>query len=144
MRTKNNAGIVSTIDRQIRELIRRRKQVAALEIRKQRFEARVERLQAKIDSILGGEVAAPAAASYVAHAAPRAGGSKRSPRGALTASIAKVLTKSGKALSVGEITAKLEAMGVKTAAKNLSKNVSNTLYTNKRFRRAERGRFTVA
>ena len=132
---------MSSIDRQIRNLIRRRKIVARLEARRAKIEARLARLQGRIHVLAAG---ASAFAHHLANPPKPGRRRKRSPRGAMTAAVAEVLAKAGKPLSVGEITAKLQAKGVTSASTNLAKTVSNTLYTNKRFKRAERGRFVVA
>ena len=122
----------------------------ALQIRTKidKLEAIINRLHKQLQDILGSETVKPKAVRRKRRKVKAQGKVKLVKRvknegGGLKESLVKVLTQAGKPLHIDEILKDLKAVGHKTVAKDIKKQVGVRLYTGKEFLKTAPGIFTL-
>ena len=125
----------------------------ALQIRTKidKLEAIINRLHKQLQDILGSETVKPKAVRRKRRKVKAHGKVKlvklvkrvKNEGGGLKESLVKVLTQAGKPLHIDEILKDLKAVGHKTVAKDIKKQVGVRLYTGKEFLKTAPGIFTL-
>ena len=125
----------------------------ALQIRTKidKLEAIINRLHKQLQDILGSETVKPKAVRRKRRKVKAQGKVKlvklvkrvKNEGGGLKESLVKVLTQAGKPLHIDEILKDLKAVGHKTVAKDIKKQVGVRLYTGKEFLKTAPGIFTL-
>ena len=125
----------------------------ALQIRTKidKLEAIINRLHKQLQDILGSETVKPKAVRRKRRKVKAQGKVKlvklvkrvKNEGGGLKESLVKVLTQAGKPLHIDEILKDLKAVGHKTVAKDIKKQVGVRLYTCKEFLKTAPGTFTL-
>jgi len=130
-----------------RELAKKQQRVERLQAERSKIVRKLEAVDRELSSLSGeGVVAKPAAKPAAAGGGkPKAvAGRKRGRKATLTDAILKVLSGSGKPLSVSEIAEGLKALRFKTRSKNLPNLVREALTRVKGVKRVARGIYTTA
>lgn len=137
---KRALSSVSVSDLQA-EISRRKKRVHTLVRKRNRLVQQLQQIDSEIEAEGGAEFVkmAPARGNG---AGRRAGGGKRPRNDAnLADSMVEVLT--GKTMGVTELSEAVQKAGYKTTSPNFRTIVNQTLIKDKRFKRVERGQYTV-
>ena len=116
-----------------------------------KLEAIINRLHNQLQDILGSETVKPKAVRRKRRKVKAQGKVKlvklvkriKNEGGGLKESLVKVLTQAGKPLHIDEILKDLKAVGHKTVAKDIKKQVGVRLYTGKEFLKTAPGIFTL-
>jgi len=104
-----------------------------------KLESMITRLHEQLQGILGGEAVKPKAVRRKHRKAKPA----KNEGGGLKESLIKVLTQAGKPLHIDDILKGLKAVGHKTIAKDIKKQVGVRLYTSKDFLKTAPGTFAL-